>query len=189
MFAAKTISTTTNQKPEASNERAGVDTNHTRGIFVSLHMTREQAEAHQRKHGFLPTLEEFASATGSTLKPKARQDAELKRIARMTNAEVEYGLILEAQKRAREVVWYGFEAIRLKWGEDPQTGEAMWYKPDFFVIENADGYGERFKVIEVKGPWISERDLVRFKGCRAAWPSFFFEMHQRDKEGRWTRIQ
>src|SRR4029077_2071135 len=118
---------------------------------------------------------------------EAKRERRLKR-RRMTLPEREMDLMLKAQL-GREIVSYGFEAIRLKWGEDPQTGEAMWSKPDFFVIENAEGYGERFKCIEVKGPWINPRDMVRFKGCRAAWPSFFFEMHQRERDGRWTKIQ
>jgi hypothetical protein len=127
----------------------------------------------------------------------------------MTRPERDFSLILEAQKRAGEIARCEFEGIRLKWGVDPDTGAAMWYKPDFLVVVlptlnvqngetivdaiNKHGMAEeRFstgiKVIEVKGPWISERDLVRFKGCRAAWPEFDFEMHQRDREGQWTRI-
>jgi hypothetical protein len=105
----------------------------------------------------------------------------------MTRPEREYGLILEAQKRAGEIIDYLYEGIRLKWGVDPETGEAMWYKPDFVVMPVFD-LG-RMKLVEVKGPWINPRDMVRFKGCRAAWPLLQFEMHQRDKDGRWTQLQ
>jgi hypothetical protein len=142
----------------------------------NFRMTRQQFEEHQRRHGFM-------------IDPSTLKEVELKFITppkprRMTLPEREYELILKAQNP----VFFGYEAIRLKWGTDIKTGEAMWYKPDFFVIENAEGYGERFKCIEVKGPWINPRDLIRFKGARAAWPSFQFEMHQRDRDGRWTRI-
>ena len=144
-------------------------------------MTRAEAEAHQRKHGFLPTLSQFAQATGSIVKTRRS----------MTRPEREYELMLEAQKRAGEILEYLFEGMRLKWGVDPDTGEAMWYKPDFVVSwkPKAPFSPLCMKLIEVKGPWINPRDMVRFKGCRAAWPQFTFEMWQRDKDGRWTRIQ
>jgi hypothetical protein len=41
--------------------------------------------------------------------------------------------------------------------------------------------------IEVKGPHIFDRDIVRFKGCRAEWPEFHFQMWQL-KKGEWSRI-
>jgi hypothetical protein len=159
----------------------------------NLHMTREQAEAHQRKHGFPnPAL---AAKQAREIMGGAEFISETKRLVRnthkMTRPEREYSLILAAKKRAGEILDYRYEGIRLKWGVDSDTGDAMWYKPDFVVIVSE--YKTRrevaFTLIEVKGPWISERDLVRFKGCRAAWPQFQFEMHQRDREGRWTRIQ
>jgi hypothetical protein len=43
------------------------------------------------------------------------------------------------------------------------------------------------KLIEIKGAHIWDRDIVRFKGARAYWPEFQFEMHQK-KNGIWTRI-
>ena len=45
----------------------------------------------------------------------------------------------------------------------------------------------RTKFIEVKGGHIWDRDIVRFKGCRAAWPQYEFEMWQLKKR-EWTRI-
>jgi hypothetical protein len=170
--------------------------------------TRAEAEAHQRKlaekgHIKLPKflLDEAKGVPSSLLEPQPAAKR-AKRRRSMTRPEREYSLILEARKRAGEIIDYLFEGMRLKWGEDPETGEAMWYKADFVVreIDQERVVGrtdERImrhgititRLIEVKGPWISERDMVRFKGCRAAWPQFAFEMHQRDKEGRWTRIQ
>jgi hypothetical protein len=37
------------------------------------------------------------------------------------------------------------------------------------------------KLIEVKGGHIWDRDIVRFKGARAYWPEFAFEMHQKTR--------
>jgi hypothetical protein len=160
--------------------------------------TRAEAEAHQRKlaakgHIKLPKFLEQSSF----VEPPAEAKRARPRRS-MTRPEREYSLILEAQKRAGEIHWYQFEGMRLKWGEDPKTGAAMWYKPDFVelriflappALRGSKWAEPHFTLVEVKGPWISERDMVRFKGCRAAWPWFDFEMHQRDKEGRWTRIQ
>ena len=168
-------------------------------------MTREQAEAHQAKHGF-PSKITADSKGGLSFNPPInfkegdsitlQHTLTLGKRRRMTRPEREMELILSAQQDRHEIVSFRYEGIRLKWGEDPKTGEAMWYKPDFFVtLDDIEGdtcrggpYSKIFRCIEVKGPWISERDLVRFKGARAAWPCFEFEMHQRDKEGRWTRL-
>jgi hypothetical protein len=156
-----------------------------------LHMTREQAEEHQRKHGFWTPSNPLEITPSNPLSPRPKRS--------MTKPEREYSLILEAQKRRREILWYQFEGMRLKWGVDPKTGAAMWYKPDFCTLADSGPIQLRtftqhdispiWTMIEVKGPWINPRDMVRFKGCRAAWPMFDFEMHQRDREGRWTRIQ
>jgi hypothetical protein len=144
----------------------------------------DEAVAHQLRHGFLPPpladqpeYREALAAASKEPKPKRRKK---------TVPEKEMELILERQKQAGEIISYRYEGWRMKWGENPKTGEAMWYKPDFVLfLPNARW---PVKVIETKGPWISERDLVRFKGARAAWPEILFEMWQRDKEGRWTRL-
>src|SRR5215471_14170468 len=135
-------------------------------------MTRADAEAHQRKHGFLSGLIRAAD--------EAKQDKKVSRKRGMTRPEREFAVILEAQKRRGEIERYRYEGVRLRWGGD------MWYKPDFFVTYEDEG--NCFKCIEVKGPWISERDLVRFKGCKAEWTEFEFEMWQRSNEGRWAKL-
>lgn len=163
-------------------------------------MTREQAAEHQRKHGFA-----IAPLSGPGKRGEEqcdpRHESNLRMVQRMTVPEIEMGLILEAQKRAGEILRYEYEGIRLAWGRDPNTGKPMWYKPDFVVIVNLGKEGMfvgrpsisvspviEGRCIEVKGPRIWDRDIVRFKGARAAWPEFQFEMHQRDKEGRWHRL-
>lgn len=100
---------------------------------------------------------------------------------RPNKTEQRFADILEARKRRDEIADYRYEGIRLKWGEDSQTGSSMHYTPDFLVI--ACG----FVCIEVKGAHIFDRDLVRFKGCRAAWPWLRFELWQW-KKSEWTRL-
>lgn len=104
--------------------------------------------------------------------------------ARMNKTEAEFALMLEARKRSGEITDYRYEGMRLKWGEDPRTGEAMNYLADFVVIGKLSSH---ITLIEVKGAHIWDRDKVRFKGCRAAWPCFAFELHQKIK-GEWKRI-
>lgn len=141
-------------------------------------MSLEQAQAHQAKHGF---------ATGATLtvapSPKIPKP-------RLNKTESEYARMLEAQQRRGDILEYRFEGVTLAWGADPATGKPMKYTPDFWVIESAfrqNAYIGDIRIIEVKGAHIFDRDIVRFKGCRAEWPRFRFEMHQK-KQGEWRRI-
>jgi hypothetical protein len=154
-------------------------------------MTREQAEAHQRKHGFSFYENLMGIECGESPVPRPR----------MNRTETEYSLILEAMKRRGEIVEWRFEGIALSWGIDPETKKPMWYTPDFMVMEEIKeiiypGAVQELprcmiltaiKLIEVKGAHIRSRDLVRFKGCRADWPMFRFEMWQK-KGGQWNRI-
>jgi hypothetical protein len=72
-----------------------------------------------------------------------------------------------------------YQPIRLRWGGN------MHYKPDFGIRLRSTG---AMRLIEVKGPHIFSRDIVRFKGCRAEWQDLFsFEMWQVDS-GIWRQI-
>lgn len=97
--------------------------------------------------------------------------------------EAEYGRILEAMKRRGEILRYEYVGITLRWAD-------MRYTPDFVVFLPRMFAAFRLlsiKLIEIKGGHIWDRDIVRFKGARAYWPEFQFEMHQK-KGGIWTRI-
>ena len=92
----------------------------------------------------------------------------------MNKTEAEFSLILEAMKRNGEILRYEYEGITLRWAD-------MRYTPDFLIFIPIGP-----KLIEVKGGHIWDRDIVRFKGARAYWPEFAFEMHQKTKDG-WKR--
>ncbi len=104
----------------------------------------------------------------------------------MNKTESEYALILEAQKRAGEILRYEFEGITLRFSN-------VKYTPDFIIFLNpaADWKGQpTLKFIEVKGPFIKgnrERAVERFRHAKTFWPEFTFEMHQRTKGG-WRQI-
>jgi len=110
----------------------------------------------------------------------------------MNKTESEFSFILEGQKKAGEILRYEFEGITLRWAD-------MRYTPDFVVFKSKTIEVELNSVqstcievapeiilIEVKGGYIWDRDIVRFKGARAYWPEFTFEMHQKTKNG-WIR--
>ncbi len=102
----------------------------------------------------------------------------------MNKTESEYAMILEAQKRAGEILRYEFEGITLRFAN-------VSYTPDFVVVESKSitGYA-RTKFIEVKGPFIKgnrERAVERFRHAKTYWPEFTFEMWQK-KDGSWRQI-
>jgi len=140
------------------------------------------------------TLSEiFPNASQSTLEAnpqlsltkaiKAKPGATSARHRRIMNkTEAEFAVYLEALKRKGEILRYEFEGITLRWAD-------MRYTPDFVVFKPLTEYDRvstETVLIEVKGAHIWDRDIVRFKGARACWPEFAFEMHQKMKDG-WKR--
>ncbi len=104
----------------------------------------------------------------------------------MNKTESEFALILEAKKRAGEILRYEFEGITLRFAN-------VKYTPDFVVLENwytKEKFPIVIKFIEVKGPFIKgnrERAVERFRHAKTYWPEFTFEMHQKTKDG-WKQI-
>lgn len=101
----------------------------------------------------------------------------------LNKTEAEFALRLEAMKRNGEILRYEYEGMTLRWA-------GMRYTPDFVVFRRTMPEDEQpwpIMLIEVKGGHIWDRDIVRFKGARAHWPEFSFEMHQKTKQG-WKRI-
>lgn len=141
-----------------------------------LSMTAAQVAEHQQRHGF---AKGFLPPQGSPHPPrpvKPRQNA----------TEREYGLILEAMKRRGEILDYRPFGIKLEWGADPQSGKPMVYSPDF-IVWGMVAKLPTITLIEVKGSYIRPQDWIRFKGCRAEWPMFRFELHQKTSEG-WRKL-
>ncbi len=107
----------------------------------------------------------------------------------MNKTESEYAMILEAQKRAGEILRYEFEGITLRFAN-------VKYTPDFvvFVLPRCHDNGcisTSVKLIEVKGAFIKgnrERAVERFRHAKTYWSEFSFEMHQKTKDGQWSQI-
>jgi hypothetical protein len=142
-------------------------------------MTLAEVQAHQAKHGFAPprpVKPEQADPKPKKLRGSAKEP---------NKTEAEFGVLLKAQRSRGEIIRYVYQGITLHWGG------GMRYTPDWFVIvTQAPTYSFkafRSRLIEIKGAKIWDRDIVRFKGCKAEWPEFEFEMWQRT-EGRWNRL-
>jgi hypothetical protein len=136
------------------------------------------------------------AASSSVIDPPPSVGAPLFSRGAMNKTERDFALILESMKRRAEILRYEYEGITLRWAD-------MRYTPDFVVFTNVmqmlrqmevikpDQFTtvewSGIKLIEVKGAHVWDRDIVRFKGARAFWPEFQFEMHQK-VHGEWRRL-
>lgn len=111
--------------------------------------------------------------------PKETAKVQKLRQGRMPNkTESDFGNILEARKARGEILFYAFEGINLRWGD------SMRYTTDFAIFFDC----EPIKLIELKGGYRWQKDVIRYKGCKAEWKNFFqFEMWEK-KNGAWTQI-
>ncbi len=109
----------------------------------------------------------------------------------MNKTETEFASILQMDKNNGKVQRFEFEGITLRWAD-------MKYTPDFIAFDTTSSAWlskdnpeikiiRGIRLIEVKGGHIWDRDIVRFKGARAYWPEFQFEMWQK-KQGQWRQL-
>jgi hypothetical protein len=147
------------------------------GVPIPQITSIEQADAHQRKHGFKPLI----TAVDEVLtKHEQRSQKKLRIGARkQTQVEREFEVQLSVRKMNKQIKDFRFEGVRLPWGD------GMLFKADFAIKELDDS----ITLTEVKGEHIWKHAIVRFKGCRAEWKQWFkFEFHQRTKDGQWHRL-
>lgn len=144
-----------------------------KAIAIPQIKTLEEADAHQRKHGFKGF--KITQEPQVFAKPKLLRGEPPK----MNQTEREFEVILKAQLVQKLFLEFRTFGIRLLWGG------CMYYKPDF----NVHQHNGRIKLIEVKGTQLWDRDIVRFKGCKAEWKKWFdFEMWQKQENKSWLRI-
>lgn len=87
-------------------------------------------------------------------------------------------LVLEAKKRAGEIVSYRFEAIKLR------LADRTTYTPDFAVVL----LDRRVAFVEVKGGFVREDAAVKLKIAAELYPEFTFTLAQWSK-GQWSLRQ
>lgn len=85
---------------------------------------------------------------------------------------------LEPARRAGEIRWWLYERIKLR------IGHRCWYTVDF-VLQAADGVVECH---EVKGGWIRDDALVKFRAAQEQYPMLRFVLAQW-REGMWREIR
>ena len=96
---------------------------------------------------------------------------------KMNATEHGFSILLEAQRRAGDIEDYKFESVKLR------ISDRCFYTPDFIV----ERLHQRPLIIEIKGPFIREDALIKFKAAKELHHWADFEMHQRSKDG-WLQI-
>lgn len=96
------------------------------------------------------------------------------REGRMNKTEAAYRDILEADKRAGNVLWFAFEPMNLR------LADKCFYKVDFLVLTKS----MHLEVHEVKGGFIEDDALVKIKAAAEKFPFRFFIKQL--KKGEWT---
>ncbi len=99
----------------------------------------------------------------------------------MTHAEKAYAWWLKKEEmEGRIVAWY-FERLTLTLTRGRRPGSrAMNYTPDFLVVL----LGGSFRVIEIKGPFIREDSVLKFKMAAELFPDLEWQMIQISGEGK-----
>lgn len=97
----------------------------------------------------------------------------------MNKSEEAYSLVLEARKRAGEVLWWAFEAIKFK------LADRTYLTPDFAVML-ADG-AMQFHDVKGAKAIIQEDAAVKMKVSAAQFPfPFFYCFPPKTKGSGWT---
>jgi len=99
----------------------------------------------------------------------------------MTKTERAFVDRLEAQRRAGEIISWRFEAEKFRLTD---TSDRTWYRPDFKVLY-PDG---RHEFIEVKGGYIWEDGLLKFKIARSLFPEYTWSLWQWRKT-QWLKLK
>lgn len=116
-----------------------------------------------------------------------------KRRKQMNKTEAEFARILQARMDRGEIVSFDYEGLTLRWPD------GMRYTPDFMVVQSliherldAAASSEfphvRLVLIEVKGAFGWQKDIVKFRAARANWPLYEFQFWQK-LDGEWQQTR
>jgi len=102
----------------------------------------------------------------------------------MNKTEARFHELLFEQKVKGNILDFEYERIKLK------LADATFYTPDFVVYPLVGNYTDNpcLKFIEVKGPFIRDDAMVKFKVAKEMFKHFDFEMWQL-KDSTWRRIK
>lgn len=125
-------------------------------------------------------LAEHLGKSGAPKSPPAIQDARLAlgrlKTGEMNKMEAAYADHLANLQRGMDVLWFKFEAIKLRLADN------TFYSPDFFVLR----YNNFLECHEVKGFWEDDA-RVKIKVAAALYPFKFIAVTARAKKlgGGW----
>lgn len=136
----------------------------------AIKKNREQWERHNP-----PTP--CASAPASPPVPRRAQGAPRQRKG-MNKTEAAFFELLKVRREQGEFDSVEREGVTFRWPD------GMRYTPDFVGWKE----GRKPVAFETKGPYIHPKDLTKYRAAKHAWPWFIFEMHQRDRDGKWSKI-
>jgi hypothetical protein len=94
---------------------------------------------------------------------------------KMNKTEEAYAAYLELLKRAGEIQWYGFEAVKLR------LADKTFYDTDFLVLSQ----DRTIEIHEVKGFWQDDA-RVKIKVAASQFPFFKFSAFKKKGSG-WER--
>ena len=97
--------------------------------------------------------------------------------SKANRTEARWAHNLEMRKLAGELVWVGFEPIRLRLGAD------CFYTPDFAWIDDAGLFG--FDEVKGGGGWVHEDGRIKWKWAAEQYPFFAFRGCVYGKDKRW----
>jgi hypothetical protein len=122
-------------------------------------------------------FEQFMSGRPSKSEHLSRVNRSSRPIGRMNKTEAAFSRLLELQKRAGEILSYRFEEQKFR------LAQRTYYTPDFKIVY-PDGTQE---FIEVKGGFIRDDAMVKFKVCARHFPEYGWRMVQR-KKTQWITL-
>ncbi|MDR3158602.1 MAG: DUF1064 domain-containing protein [Zoogloeaceae bacterium] len=93
------------------------------------------------------------------------------RAGQMNRTEIEYGNLLALRQQEGEVLWYKFEAVKLRLADN------TFYSPDFAVML-ADG---SLEMHEVKGHWLDDA-RIKIKVAADRFPFRFVAVRKRARK-------
>ena len=97
-------------------------------------------------------------------------------LGQMNRYEREYSLLLDGLKAEGKVLWWAFDAIKLR------LAELTFYTPDF-IIMLADG---EIEIHDVKGGFIEDDAIVKVKVAATLFPFPFVVAQKKRKADPWT---
>lgn len=98
----------------------------------------------------------------------------------MTKAEEAFAWYLKREEMEGNIAAWYFESITLQLAKGRgHGGRPVKYTPDF-LIALRDG---TFRIVEIKGPYIREDSVIKFKMAADLFPDFEWQMIQIRKDG------